>query len=328
MEENLKMSYEKIFGPNTYLKVNEISDINVITNTNGLVFSLETAIQSLGVTPTITYEMADNLPSSPNISNLTNFSEIHVYIHNDIPYLYTNLGSGNSWLSIAEAFSLLGTPSTDKGYVEDPQLATEPGVYVVYKKGSFGIVKEKNYSIQTYENGEWVELEDLYWHIINDDKFDFYDPRITYLTSTSITQGINCVSVNLPNLVMSNTYLFDNCRELKTVSLPKLTILYWLRYCDVLEKVYIPNVIVISSCFISCYNLKTIIIEQTESVCECDTKFIDCYHFFGTVNEDYNPNGDKDGYVYVPDSLVEDYKTAPGWSTIASQIRPLSEYTE
>ena len=34
------------------------------------------------------------------------------------------------------------------------------------------------------------------------------------------------------------------------------------------------------------------------------------------------------GLIYVPDSLVEDYKAANYWSTYASQIKPISEYVE
>ena len=36
----------------------------------------------------------------------------------------------------------------------------------------------------------------------------------------------------------------------------------------------------------------------------------------------------KTGYIYVPDDLVENYKTATNWSVYASQIKPLSEYVE
>lgn len=35
----------------------------------------------------------------------------------------------------------------------------------------------------------------------------------------------------------------------------------------------------------------------------------------------------KKGYIYVPDNLVDSYKTATNWSVYASQIKPLSEYT-
>lgn len=33
-------------------------------------------------------------------------------------------------------------------------------------------------------------------------------------------------------------------------------------------------------------------------------------------------------YIYVPDDSVNDYKAANGWSSYASRIRPMSEYTE
>lgn len=56
--------------------------------------------------------------------------------------------------------------------------------------------------------------------------------------------------------------------------------------------------------------------------------FSNCYHILGTVNATYNPEGLKDGYIYVPDALVDSYKAATNWSTYASQIRPLSEYVE
>ena len=34
------------------------------------------------------------------------------------------------------------------------------------------------------------------------------------------------------------------------------------------------------------------------------------------------------GYVYVPDNMVETYKTATNWSYYSSQIKPLSELVE
>ena len=33
------------------------------------------------------------------------------------------------------------------------------------------------------------------------------------------------------------------------------------------------------------------------------------------------------GYIYVPSALVDNYKTASGWSTYASQFRALEDYT-
>ena len=31
------------------------------------------------------------------------------------------------------------------------------------------------------------------------------------------------------------------------------------------------------------------------------------------------------GYIYVPDNLVDSYKTATNWSAYAAQIKPISE---
>ena len=35
-----------------------------------------------------------------------------------------------------------------------------------------------------------------------------------------------------------------------------------------------------------------------------------------------------EGYIYVPDAKVTDYKNATNFATYASQIKPLSEYVE
>ena len=53
-----------------------------------------------------------------------------------------------------------------------------------------------------------------------------------------------------------------------------------------------------------------------------------CYHFLGTVNSKYNPDGLKDGAIYVPDAYVDQLKAADGWNTYADIIKPLSELEE
>lgn len=97
-----------------------------------------------------------------------------------------------------------------------------------------------------------------------------------------------------------------------------------------LESVDFPNVTSLGlRAFKNCRSLKKVIIEQKESVCTLNADAFDgCYHILGTVNETYNPDGLADGYIYVPDELVEDYKIATNWSTYASQIKPLSELEE
>jgi hypothetical protein len=52
------------------------------------------------------------------------------------------------------------------------------------------------------------------------------------------------------------------------------------------------------------------------------------YHFLGIVNETYNPTGAKDGRIYVPDNMVDSFKTATNWSKYADIIVPLSTLQE
>ena len=56
--------------------------------------------------------------------------------------------------------------------------------------------------------------------------------------------------------------------------------------------------------------------------------FGNCYHFTGTKNDTYNPNGLKDGRIYVPDNMVNTLKSATNWSKYADIIVPLSTLEE
>ena len=66
-------------------------------------------------------------------------------------------------------------------------------------------------------------------------------------------------------------------------------------------------------CFFNCDNLETLILRSPTLVA-----FSDCGLLYTMI-------GMGGGYIYVPDSLVDSYKTATGWSTFDSQIKPLSE---
>lgn len=53
------------------------------------------------------------------------------------------------------------------------------------------------------------------------------------------------------------------------------------------------------------------------------------YFMTGTVNSDYNPNGEH-GVIYVPDNLVNTYKNDANWRACfdVNYIKPLSEYVD
>ena len=85
-----------------------------------------------------------------------------------------------------------------------------------------------------------------------------------------------------------------------------------------------------SSYFASgCKSLAKLIIRNMNSIPKLNSNaFTDCYHFTGTTNATYNPQGLKDGRIYVPDDKVDALKTASGWSTYADIIVPLSTLVE
>ena len=117
-------------------------------------------------------------------------------------------------------------------------------------------------------------------------------------------------SVNLPNAMIIGTYALGGC--------PKL------RYVDLHKAKSIE-----ANAFNACYQLTALILRSSTMVTlENTNAFTNCYHILGTTNSTYNPNGDKDGYFYVPRSLVDNtYKAATNWSTYSTQFRALEDYT-
>ena len=114
--------------------------------------------------------------------------------------------------------------------------------------------------------------------------------------------------------VKSMIRMFDNCYKLTTIDITHMNITstsnseFFALYCYSLTKLIIRN-------------MPTIPVLATNS-------FRECYHFTGTVNATWNPQGLKDGRIYVPDDKVDALKTASGWSTYADIIVPLSTLVE
>ena len=133
------------------------------------------------------------------------------------------------------------------------------------------------------------------------------------------------------------SYMFGNCNYLTTI--PQLdtssctNMSYMFFYCRRLEKIDITKFVGRTSYnnqfATNCNSLKTLIIRTMNTIPTLNSSAFDgCYHFYGTTDATYNPNGLKDGRIYVPDDKVESLKTATNWSVFADIIKPLSEYVE
>ena len=134
------------------------------------------------------------------------------------------------------------------------------------------------------------------------------------------------------------THMFDDCRNLETISQFNTSnvdsIAFMFRSCQKLKTIDITHMNFTSTSesnqFASnCYSLTKLIIRNMNSIPELNSNaFTNCYHFTGTTDPTYNPQGLKDGRIYVPDDKVDALKTATNWSTYADIIIPLSTLVE
>lgn len=142
-------------------------------------------------------------------------------------------------------------------------------------------------------------------------KLTSVDMPLVKTVENSIFHGCSAIpSIVLPSLTSCDTSVFSNCYKLATIDLPVITK-------------------IMSNMFSGCAILTTLIL-RSPTVCPLalTTAFNGCYHILGTTNNTYNPNGLKDGYIYVPAALVETYKAETNWSSFASQIRAIEDYPE
>ena len=100
------------------------------------------------------------------------------------------------------------------------------------------------------------------------------------------------------------------------------------KQCTLLHTVDITNItdyiqFANNKLFWSCDNIKNLVLRQN-SVVECKIAGISSL----SINNICPASTQSTFRIYVPDSLVNDYKTAENWSNIESYIRPLSEYVE
>ena len=129
----------------------------------------------------------------------------------------------------------------------------------------------------------------------------------------------NCSNLTtIPQLdtskVTNMTSIFDDCSKLTTIDITNMKI---------------TNTSNSNRFAYGCYSLTKLIIRNMTTIPALSSSaFTNCYHFTGTTNPTYNPQGLKDGRIYVPDDKVDALKTATNWSTYSDIIVPLSTLVE
>lgn len=170
----------------------------------------------------------------------------------------------------------------------------------------------------------------------------------------------NLTSINLPNVVTVGDSGFYNCKLLKSVNLPKLTSLGNNGFNNTgLESINLPLCNKIGSSSFSytkqlvsvilplaasipgfCFNYSSVQKIDTSSVTsiaayalgnarQLDTLILRNSSVCTLANSTNTFTNTKiaagTGHIYVPDNLVDSYKTATNWVTFANQIKPISE---
>lgn len=170
---------------------------------------------------------------------------------------------------------------------------------------------------------------------------------IPQLDTSKVTNMISMLRgcyhlATFPQLDTSNVtqmnYMFYDCHDLTTISqlnTSKVTSMGYMFYnCYALTTIDMTHMNItqpynISAFASNCYSLTKLIIRNMTTIPSINTNsFNSCYHFTGTTNETYNPQGLKDGRIYVPDDKVDALKTATNWSVYADIIVPLSTLVE
>ena len=160
----------------------------------------------------------------------------------------------------------------------------------------------------------------------------YSNTSLTTLGSYAFAGCSQLAEVYLPKVEVVSPYSFQGTK-IKILHLPKVKTIgsngiYLNSY---LKELYLDSVGGLASGAIrGSVQLIKLVIGNKNKVCtvEASNAFAECYHLSGTVHNTYNPEGLKDGLIYVPDHLIEDYKVAQYWSVFADQFRPLSELEE
>ena len=165
--------------------------------------------------------------------------------------------------------------------------------------------------------GGSTDIEDA---IITKAITSYSNPRVTKLGIYAFNQCLKLTSVNMPLVEEISAQCFAGDVNLTDVNLPVLTIMgnNAFQQCTSLTKLSFPCLTCVPmSAFRYSGNFATLILSNS-TMCTLNNKnaFTDTPIAKGT------------GYIYVPQSLIEAYKTATNWVTYASQFRAIEDYPD
>ena len=174
--------------------------------------------------------------------------------------------------------------------------------------------------------------------VINGEITTLVNDKITKIFPTFQKNNKDLTYVNLPNIINIPESAFMDCTKLEGVNFPNVTTISGggcFERC-VLEEFYLPELVSITGwgyVFSGCTTLKKVKFPKLTgqltvhffSGCPLTTLILGANTVctIADINALYNtPILNGEGYIYVPSSVIEDYKVAEIWSTLADKFRP------
>lgn len=181
-------------------------------------------------------------------------------------------------------------------------------------KGCTNLVSVDTSKITNIDRG-WTFLNCSNLQIIDLSGLDGTSPFFAAPSSSSANIFANCTS--LKKVILGNVQGLGN----QWASFNKADRLHFYN-CPALTTVDVKSLFAPIACngavFENCPNMRNFILRDPTPQSSTDTSKNISINYFGGSNVK----------IYVPDDSVSDYKSATGWTDIASYIYPLSEYVE
>lgn len=187
----------------------------------------------------------------------------------------------------------------------------------------------------------------------------YSNDRITTVGACAFLGCNALTAIDLPNVTQVKRNAFESCNRLQTINLPKVTDLgSGVFTSSAIQQADFPLVTTIGDgCFkeaayltsanlplvtalpVNAFRLSAIRTADFAAVTNINrTAFTDCQHLETLIIRTPSVcvisdisvalRGSKiasgTGYIYVPDNLVDSYKTATNWVALANQIKPIS----
>ena len=166
-------------------------------------------------------------------------------------------------------------------------------------------VEENPFSNTNIVNLNIPNLESCYKGFISNSSVKTLSfPNLSNVRGSGNSLGVNLESLTTLELGLTNNsyfWLVSNAPNLTKVTLPQFN--------------YVSNAM-----FKNCSNIKTIVLSNPSNVCTLS-------------NASYLPTqitntADTTSYIYVPQALLSNYKTATNWAALSSKIRAIEDYPD